>query len=400
MRILMISDVYFPRVNGVSTSIQTFAHQLIALGHDVLLVVPDYERDQADDTFEIIRVPGWSLPFDPEDRLMYWRPLCKQLQRLSTYAIDLVHIQTPFIAHYAGVRFARRYQLPIVESYHTFFEQYADKYFPWLPSRWIQALTRQFSRSQCQAVDELIVPSYAMREVLQHYGITTPTTVIPTGIDLEALRPGDGQRFRQRFHIPPERPVLLYVGRLGLEKNIEFLLRMLSYLQPRCPDILLIIAGEGPARATLETRTRQLGLTKQVQFIGYLTRQGALEDCYCAADMVVFASRTETQGLVLLEALALGVPVVSTAVMGTREVLKEGAGCLIAPEQEQAFAERVWQLLTNQGQRHQLSQSGQEWVQQNWSATVLTERLIACYSKLITQAEMINLNTAQSEQRV
>ena len=134
MRILMISDVYFPRVNGVSTSIQTFARGLVASGHEVTLIAPDYGaqdgQDQAE-PFEVLRVASRYLPLDPEDRLL--RPgrvralLGSDGTGLKGRGFDLVHIQTPFVAHYTGLSLARRLGVPVVESYHTFFEQYLDR---------------------------------------------------------------------------------------------------------------------------------------------------------------------------------------------------------------------------------------------------------------------------------
>ena len=165
MRVLMISDVYFPRVNGVSTSIQTFAREFVGLGHDVTLLAPDY--GQADvEPFEVIRLPSRYFPFDPEDRIIRWGRIRRHHPRLDTAGFDLVHIHTPFIAHYAGQSLARRLGVPTVASYHTFFEQYLDKYVPLVPGAWMRFVARHFSAAQCGDVDALAVPSWAMLDVL------------------------------------------------------------------------------------------------------------------------------------------------------------------------------------------------------------------------------------------
>ncbi|MBK1699456.1 glycosyltransferase [Thiococcus pfennigii] len=382
MRVLMISDVYFPRVNGVSTSIQTFAHELVAKGHELTLIAPDYGRSAAAEPFEIIRIPSRYLPIDPEDRILRTRALRHYHRALLARGYDLVHIQTPFIAHYAGLGLARRLGVPAVASYHTFFEQYFDKYVTFLPSAWLRFITRRFSTSQCNDVDGLVVPSRAMLEVLRGYGVTIPAQVIPTGIQLERFRRGDGAAFRTRHGIAPERPVLVHVGRIAHEKNVEFLLRMLVAVKAEMPDVLLVIAGGGPARRSLEALAAQLGIAEQVRFVGYLDRGGPLEDCYSAGDVFVFASRTETQGLVVLEALALGLPVVSTAVMGTREVLVDGRGSLIAEEDEADFAAKAVRLLRDPGLRAELAQAGTAYAAE-WSAPVLAERMLAFYRKVM-----------------
>jgi len=381
MRILMISDVYFPRVNGVSTSIQTFAREMVARGHGVTLIAPEYGTSDPE-PFELIRIPSRYLPLDPEDRILRIGKLKAHRPRLAATGFDLIHIQTPFLAHYAGLGLARRLRVPVIESYHTFFEQYLDKYVPFVPSAWLRLAARRFSTSQCNAVDALVAPSRAMLEILQGYGVRTRSAVIPTGIELDRFSQGDGERFRRRHGIDPTRPVLVHVGRLAFEKNIEFLLRVLARVKQAVPGILLVIAGEGPARRALESLSTHLGLAENVLFVGYLRRDGALEDCYCAGSAFVFASRTETQGLVLLEAMALGVPVVSTAIMGTREVLAEGQGCLIAEDDEADFAAKAVRLLTEPELRAALSREARHYAQ-DWSAPALAERMLGYYEEVV-----------------
>ncbi|WP_295879490.1 glycosyltransferase [uncultured Thiohalocapsa sp.] len=380
MRVLMISDVYFPRVNGVSTSIQTFAREFVGLGHEVTLLAPDYGAGQPE-PFDIIRLPSRYFLFDPEDRIIRWGRIRRHHARLGAAGFDLVHIHTPFIAHYAGQALARRLGVPSVASYHTFFEQYLDKYVPLVPSAWMRYVARRFSAAQCGDVDALAVPSQAMLEVLTRYGVRTPAEVVPTGIDLGKFHAGDGAAFRRRHGIAGERPLLVHVGRLAFEKNCDFLLRMLVQVRAAVPDVMLVIAGGGPARRQLEALTRQLDLTGHVRFVGYLDRDGSLEDCYAAGDAFVFASRTETQGLVLLESLALGTPVVATAEMGTREVLCDGDGCLIARDDEADFAAKTIRLLTDPSLRAALKARARPYAEQ-WSARAMAERMLELYGRV------------------
>src|SRR4051812_34699027 len=329
MRVLFVSDVYFPRVNGVSTSIRTFRGDLAREGIEALLVAPEYPGAAADSAPGIIRVPSGGVPLDPEDRRFHSGALRKVLNEPLAARIDLVHIHTPFMAHYAAARFARAYGIPLVATYHTFFEDYLHHYVPILPRRIGRFLARHFTRSQCDDVTALISPSAPMRDALLAYGVTTPIEVLPTGLPSDSYLQGDGARFRKRFDLPADRPLLLYVGRVAYEKNIDFLLRMFERLRARRPDALFVIAGEGPAREHLARLSRSLRIEYAVHFIGYLDRTSDLPDCYAAGDAFVFASRTETQGLVLLEAMAQGTPVVSTAELGTRSILTPGCGAFV-----------------------------------------------------------------------
>jgi len=384
VRILHVSDVYFPRINGVSTSIQTFRRELARLGHESTLVAPAYPAPHEDDA-RTVRIDSRAVPLDPEDRAMRLRQLRRLERQLAAEHFDLVHVQTPFLAHYAGIALARRRAIPVVATYHTLFEEYLFHYVPVVPRGAMRALARRISRAQCDALDAVIVPSTAMRETLERYGVRSRIGIVPTGIPLAEVCGGDGMRFRTARGIAPSRPVLLYVGRVAFEKNIEFLLRALALVRREVPDALLVVCGEGPALARLTRLARALGLAEAVRFVGYLERTTHLLDCYQAADAFVFASRTETQGLVLLEAMALGVPVVSTAVMGTRDIVGPGRGALVAADREEDFAAKVVGLLRDRGLRARLSAEGREYAR-TWSAAALALRMEAFYRSVLDRA--------------
>jgi glycosyltransferase involved in cell wall biosynthesis len=388
MRILFISDVYFPRVNGVSTSIRTFREELHRLGHATTLVAPEYAvapeqaRADGDDEGRTVRIPARPVPRDPEDRAMAWRALRAALARLGEERFDLVHVQTPFLAHYAGVRFAWQCDVPCVTTYHTFFEEYLHHYVPALPRGTMRRIARRFSRHQCNATDTVVVPSTAMLEMLRGYGVTRPIEIVPTGIHVRGMAGGDGAGFRAAHGIPPSRPMLLYVGRVAHEKNIDFLLRMFVRVRAEVPGAVLVVCGEGPALVSLTREAREAGLGDAVRFLGYLDRERDLPSCYAAADLFVFASRTETQGLVLLEALAAGTPVVAIAAMGTRDVLDPEGGARIAPDDEAAFARAVVALLRDRDARLALRAAAERYAV-GWEAPLMAKRLEAVYARLV-----------------
>ncbi len=381
MNILMISDVYFPRVNGVSTSIQTFRHELAALGCISTLIAPDYPASHPVEA-GIERIPSRFVPLDPEDRMMKSAPVRALVPWLASRRFDLVHVQTRFVAHYRGTELARCLAVPCIETYHTFFEEYLFHYVPFLPREWLRAAARRFSRVQGNSVDALVVPSSAMRDVLTAYGVTAPLHVIPTGIPLAQFNGGDGAAFRHGLGVPPGAPLLLFVGRVAHEKNIGFLLRAFRRALDRTPEAHFVIAGEGPALASLQRDARELDMTARVHFVGYLDRGGALLDCYRAADAFVFASRTETQGLVLLEAMAMGVPVISTAVMGTCDIVGPGRGALVPHDDEGAFAEAMVKLMGDQALRERLAVAALAFAHE-WRAERLAARMADLYAEVV-----------------
>lgn len=384
MNILMISDVYFPRINGVSTSIETFRQELDLLQVRSTLIAPAYPQGAEANHPAIVSIPSRFLPLDPEDRMMRRSAIRQWVRTQMKERYDLVHIHTPFVAHYAGLEIAHALGIPVIASYHTYFEEYLHHYVPVLPRRSTRAIARRFSRQQCNALDAVIVPSRAMAETLAGYGVTRPMHILPTGLREERFTDGDGEAFRKRHDIPQDRPLLLFVGRVAFEKNIGFLLEVTDHMRVAKPDILLLITGEGPALDGLRKKAHAMGLDNHVRFLGYLDRRHALADCYCAANLFVFASQTETQGLVLLEAMALGCPVLAQAVMGTRDILENTPGAFVAEETAKDFARQAVELLhDHQALRNAGAQARGS--ARKWSAAEMAHRLRDIYAGLASR---------------
>ena len=381
MRILMISDVYFPRINGVSTSIKSFRDELIVQGHEVYLIAPEYVSDKLNhyiDDENILRIKSRQVVLDPEDRLMNRKKILSYLPDLKNKQFDILHIHTPFVAHYAGLELARLLNIPVVETYHTYFEEYLYHYIPFLPKKWLKGLARRFTRSQCNKVNAVVVPSNAMQKALTNYGVTCDLSIIPTGLNLADFDAGDADDFRKKYNIEDERPLLVHIGRVAHEKNIDFLVHMTDQLRHTIADVLLVITGEGPSLSHLKSLVQKLGLENNVLFVGYLSREKELLDCYKAGDIFVFASHTETQGLVLLEAMACGTPVVSQAKMGTVDILKPEVGAIIAEDDQQDFVTKVLMLLQNKPLRIQMGQDAVKYAA-TWSAQKMTHKVLNFY---------------------
>jgi 1,2-diacylglycerol 3-alpha-glucosyltransferase len=389
MNILFISDVFFPRVNGVSTSINTFAKELRALGHQVTLIAPSYTDEDKQEEW-IVRVPSHKIYFDPEDRLMNFGKLKALLPWIRDKHFDVIHIHTPFTAHYVGIHFGKKLDIPVVETYHTFFEDYLHHYLPFIPQFISRKLARTISRRQCNAVDGIVSPSKPMLDVLKQYGIKTPAEVVATGLDDSSFASVDGEHFRMSHDIPLTQPMLLFVGRVAHEKNIGFLLEMHVELIKKHPDALLVITGEGPAEESIKHSIEKLGISNKVRMIGYLDRSHELIACYKAADIFVFASKSETQGLVLLEAMAQGTAVVAIAELGTKSILIEGEGVLIAKDDINDFADKVSVLLSDAPKRQMIGEKGRQYAKEKWGAGVLAKKVAKFYKSTVNQKSSLS----------
>ena len=380
LRVLMISDVYFPRINGVSTSIQTFRESLASHGVDVTLVAPDYPG--AAEEHDVIRLPSRSVPLDPEDRLMSIRHLRTLDRRLAGVDFHLVHVQTPFAAHYAGLRLAKHRGVPCLATYHTHFEEYLFHYIPFLPRTLLRHAARALAKSQCNALDAVIVPSPAMAETLVRYGVTSPMRVLPTGLPESQFIRGDGERFRRAYGIGAERRVALFVGRTAHEKNISFLLDAVDIARRDCPQLLLLIAGEGPALDDLRRLAARRGLSSHVRFVGYLARDSTLRDCYAAADLFTFASLTETQGLVLLEAMAAGLPVLAIPALGAAAIIGPHRGAISAGTSADVFAAQMAALLARPDLLASMGRDGIAFARE-WGASRSATNLAKLYREAV-----------------
>lgn len=385
MHILMISDVYFPRINGVSTSIQTFREGLAEENVKVTLIAPDYSSQGSDagatDDGDLLRLPARTIPFDPEDRLMHGAHLRRLPRTLQDQHFDLIHVQTPFAAHYTGLKLAKQRQIPCVATYHTHFEEYFHHYLPLMPRSLARGMTRRLARSQCNALDAVIVPSTAMKNALHDYGVTRPMHVLPTGIPLAQFSAPGENDFRQLHQLPLDRPLALFVGRVAHEKNLHFLLEAMQHALTLNPQLALVIAGEGPAVSSLKKAVSQLGIARDVFFLGYLDRKQELPRCYAAADLFVFSSLTETQGLVLLEAMAAGLPVLGIPAMGAADILKPQRGAVCAPAQVQGFGNLIAELLADPARLAKLSAEGREFAQ-TWGAPERARQLAHLYRQI------------------
>ena len=383
LKILFISDVYFPRINGVSTSIRTFVKQMQDMGHTVHLIAPEYGVKTEDEAW-IKRIPARSIYFDPEDKLMKYGVALDGLMALRAEEYDIVHIHTPFVAHYLGLKLAHLLDVPCVETYHTFFEDYLHHYLPFIPKGIAKGIARFISRRQCNAVDAIVAPSQPMLDVLRQYGVKSKAEVVPTGLQAHSFAKADGAAFRAKYGIAADRPMGLFVGRVAFEKNISFLLRMWVDLIKKQPNALLVVAGEGPAEVSLHALSKELNLEDNIKFIGYLDRNTELNACYQSADVFVFSSLSETQGLVLLEAMAQSTPVVAIAELGTKSILVEGEGALIAPHNEMIFAEKVHTLLSNKSVRNALGKTAYHYAKTRWTDRAQAERMINFYKDVTT----------------
>lgn len=381
MNIGIATDTYLPRINGVVRSILTFAGEFRRLGHRVFIFAPAF-REFREPEEDVWRFPSSVARNNPEDRLVnLFRPKSLQLfRRLGGLKLDVLHTHTPFTLGIATLAWARRKKIPTVHTYHTLFETYVEHYAKSMPKRMGRFIVHRASRTFCNRHQVVVAPSRAMAKVLRTYGVKVPIKVIPTGVDLAEFSGLDSQRMRKKLGLARQDKLLLTMGRVAGEKNISFLFDVMERLGSRQPRARLIIAGEGPGMKTLQQECARRKLGHRVAFIGYVKGRDRV-DLFAAADLHISASLTETQGLVLSEAMAAGTPCVAVAAMGVRDVLARGGGILVPPRSE-AFTNAVDRLLRDKALYLQKAREAKAQAS-FWSAAGKAHELISVYRELV-----------------
>ena len=290
-------------------------------------------------------------------------------------SLDIIHSHDPGPIGLMALWASKKYCIPHVLTYHTLFMDYR-RYLPRVirPNR---RMVKSVSRLFCNRCNAIIAPSNQMKNELESYGITRPIYALPFGADEEEFSHEIRWNVRTELNIHTN-DLLLYVGRLGIEKNLDFLLRSFQRLLSLRPRARLIIAGDGPQRQFLERYAMSLGIAPFVSFVGFLPRCDLI-DLYKQA-LFVFASKTETQGLVLVEAMMAGAAVVAVGIMGPRDIITSGETGILVGENENEFALACNRLLEDDNERQNIGMAARKWAHSQ-SSQVSTRRLLDIYSR-------------------
>lgn len=390
LNILMSSDSYWPRVNGVSVSVSTFRTELTRQGHNVHLFSPAYPQKSTDigpaDDARVHRIPAAPFFFSPEDMLVHKKTGRKILQGLiDREKPQVLHSQTEFSTYELFLEMKKKRGLPLVMTSHTYWEQYLSNYIRFIPPGVGRFLAKVLMRDKFQVADLIVVPSVHMKNVLERYEISAPKVVIPTGINASDMKGCDRDRRQNPVSLAhpdwASRPILLFVGRLSQEKNVDFLLDILPGLKKKWPEILLVFVGDGPQRGSLHHRAVQKGLDKNIHFTGYIPRE-EMKHWYSLSDVFVFPSVTETQGLVTIESMLCGTPVVAIGEMGTREVMAGDNGGFMVSDSPEEFSQKVEALLQDRDLWTRKSQEALNYAQ-GWTIEAQAGKLVNAYRTLL-----------------
>ena len=354
LRIAFFTNYYHPVVNGVVRSVASFREILTKQGHNVFIFAQSV-NDYKDEEPFIFRYPSLSLPMQVDiPAVIPVSPFIDQL--LPSLKLDVIHTHHPILVGQAAANKAADLNIPLVFTFHTQYWEYTH-YVPLLQEaikEFLKTAIHNWLRDYMRKCQHIVIPSESIKDILiRDYGLEDCYTVIPTGTDLRPFLRADGKGLRQNQGWQDDK-VIVSVGRLAHEKNWETLLRAVAQVYPQHPDLRLVLIGDGPDRQTLESLAMELGIAGRVTFTGQLPFEQT--PAYLkAADLFAFASVTETQGLVTIEAMAAGLPVVAVDGSGTHDIVDHGKqGCLVENDPA-ALAAAINTLLSDPQQMKKFS---------------------------------------------
>lgn len=341
MKIGVFTDSYRPYTSGVVRSIELFSREFNLRGHEVYIFGPNYPLHRCPREEKVFRFVSIPAPTMPDFALPI--PISAQLgSTLRRIGLDIIHVHSPFLLGRMGARAARRYKLPLVFTFHTLYDQYVH-YLP-VAQKSSQRLMQIIGRDFCNRCDLVVTPSKLVMNYLHRIGVNAAIKTIPTGVDIDEFSGADPRWLQENYGVRPEERVLLFVGRLGKEKNVLFLLKSFRMVQEIIPNLKLVLVGKGPLEGELQRLCLEMGIQDKVIFTGVLPRPKVMH-CYAGAHLFVFPSVTETQGLVIGEAKAAGLPVVAVRAYGPAETVQHGEDGLLTDLSLSAFTESILLLL-------------------------------------------------------
>lgn len=374
MKILFITATYPPSANGVAIAVKNLKDKLEDKGHEVLVVAPK-NKENLNSEHNVVYYPSADNPLNKDYPIPLFPITHKTLKQVDKFEPDIIHVHHPFHIGYFGSVLSKRFDVPLVFTYHTKYDYYAEKYFEFLPESLKKNFVQNSVKEFCNKVDLIIAPSrYIKNEILgNEFGngiVTIPT--IPNDLHRTSL---SKERLRKMLDLPIDKKIVLTVGRLSVEKKTDLLVKSMEYLSN---DFILVVCGSGPLEKSLNKFVKKNDLEKKILFTGKVDRKN-ISKYYEAADVFYFASDSETQGLIFWEALNFGLPVVAVDTSVSQEWIKPGWG-ILTQSKPKLLADAVNEIFTEKYKK--ASEKGYRF-SRKFSSGIFVDKLVREYKRTI-----------------
>jgi len=381
MNIVLFTNTYLPHVGGVARSVAAFCEEYRRLGHQVLIIAPEFPNMPTDE-LGVIRLPAIQN-FNGSD-FSALLPVFKNLHvTLDLFKPDIIHSQHPFLIGMTAIRVARFRNLPIVFTHHTLYEQYTH-YVPG-DSPALKRFVIELSTHYANLTEHIFAPSESIKSLIQSRGVTKPISVIPTGVTSAHFALGDGERFRRKYNIAQGSFVVGHVGRLAEEKNLAFLAKAVAHFIRNVPKSCFIVVGAGEYVTHIRQIFEQANLLQSLVFTGVLSGKELVDALY-AMDVFAFTSKSETQGMVLTEAMAASLPVVALDANGVREVVLDKInGRLLFQNSIKEFADALQEISGLSKERMLRLKKNARNTAEKFSMPMSAKKSLACYQQILSR---------------
>ncbi len=392
MNILMMTNTYKPLLGGLEKSVEFFSKEFRAKGHRVVIVTPECDGMEPEE--DVVRIPA--LHNFNGSNFSVQLPIANGLEDvLESFHPDIVHSHHPFLIGDTALRVASKYNVPLVFTHHTLYEENVH-YLPGNEES-LKRFVIELSTGYANLADQVFFPSESVMHLAQERGVHSKMEVVPTGIDVKVFARGAGKAFRKKFNIPADAFVIGHIGRLAPEKNLEFLMRAAAQFLNKNPAVHLLIAGKGPSEETMREILTKAGVIDRLHCAGVVKGKD-LVDAYHAMDTFMCASQSETQGLVITEAMAAGVPVVAVDAPGIREVVQDRTnGRLLTHESIEDFDSALEWVFTLPKDKLSAMKKACKQTAGGFSMDKISTKVLGIYAQLSIQAGFCRKPSEESD---
>lgn len=380
MNIAIFTNNYLPNPYGVTTSIESFRKGFESLGHRVYIFAPKYEGYR-DENRNVFRYPSIDINY----KIRFPLPIPYSLEiekKLDKLNIDIIHSQHSNLLGSVAWRWAKKKNIPIVFTWHTIYDKYTH-YTPIIPQKFSAYWIIKNSVKYANKVDKIIIPTESVRNIINNWGVKNKDIeAVPTGVDEDFFVAANGQRIREMLGIEKNKKIILSISRLTEEKSVVFLVEEVVEVLKKNSDVVFILGGDGYLKEELLKIVNESGVGEQVFFVGLIDK-GQIKDYMDAGDIFVYASKSETQGTIITEAMYMGLPILAVDSLGVGDLIENNKTGILVSNKKNDFLNNLNKLLTDSELALALGKNAKKEASVKYTSRICAERMIAIYEGLI-----------------
>ncbi len=389
MNIGIFTNNYLPNPYGVTQSIESFRRQFEKRGHAVYVFAPRAEGYK-DENPRVFRYPSVDLKYKISFPLAI--PFSFKIHKIiKNLELDIIHSQHPNLLGGAAAKWAKRKKIPLVFTWHTLYDQYVH-FAPLVPKKWAAKWIIKKAVKYANRADCVITPTESVKEIIKTWGVTNKNIIsIPSGVEEDFYQDADRNKIRNKYGIKENEILLLLVSRLTAEKNIKFLFRSLTSIlsqRERRNLVKFLVVGGGYLVPKLKSMARENGLENKIIFAGVIGKE-ELKNYYAAGDIFVYASKSETQGMIVSEAMYMGLPVVAVDATGSKDLIENNVNGFLVPEKEDEFTKTVMKLIKDAELRKKMGENSARIAREKYTDKICACRMLEVYKKSIDSKKSV-----------